>query len=261
MLEFEVTVSDMDPMNPKASSDRVMVNIRNINDPPACTLAQPSLASLWPPNHKMRQVLINGVSDNDSTYKNVALVITGVTQDESVVSHGSGHTSPDAVIQDMDPNDAVLLRAEREGHGNGRVYQINFTASDGFESCTGSVQVFVPRSRKPEKHLECDDDEHEDRKHRSGDKRHKDKDHKRHKHCKVKKSAPSVLDDGQNHDATVQVKHRHHSVREKIREKLERLKKKMKKKMKKHDNDHAESKEHKNKKSAEHHERNKRRGK
>lgn len=39
------------------------------------------------------------------------------------------------------------LRAKREGRGNGRVYHVSFTASDGVESCTGTVQVGVPNSR------------------------------------------------------------------------------------------------------------------
>ncbi len=48
--------------------------------------------------------------------------------------------------------DDVLIRAERTGLGgvqeNGRVYVVSFTASDGFESCTGSVSIGVPHDRK-----------------------------------------------------------------------------------------------------------------
>ncbi len=40
------------------------------------------------------------------------------------------------------------LRAERDNSGNGRVYEISFTADDGFESCDGSVVVTVPLTRK-----------------------------------------------------------------------------------------------------------------
>jgi hypothetical protein len=43
-----------------------------------------------------------------------------------------------------------MLRAERSGKGNGRVYQVDFTADDGQGgSCTGSVNVGVPHSMKP----------------------------------------------------------------------------------------------------------------
>jgi len=44
----------------------------------------------------------------------------------------------------------VLLRAERSGSGNGRVYRLHFTTTnDSGESCTGSVDVWVPKSLKP----------------------------------------------------------------------------------------------------------------
>ena len=59
---------------------------------------------------------------------------------------GDGDTSPDAVLQ----GDKVLLRAERAGYGNGRVYMVNFTAEDGNGgSCTGSVRIGVPPNKKP----------------------------------------------------------------------------------------------------------------
>ncbi|MEW6758349.1 MAG: hypothetical protein AB1347_09020, partial [Acidobacteriota bacterium] len=43
----------------------------------------------------------------------------------------------------------VSLRAERSGPGNGRVYRIAFTASDGQgDSCSGTVAVGVPHDAK-----------------------------------------------------------------------------------------------------------------
>ncbi|MBI3990275.1 MAG: hypothetical protein HY347_11745 [candidate division NC10 bacterium] len=58
---------------------------------------------------------------------------------------GAGDTSPDAVLQ----GDQVLLRAERAGTGNGRVYQVTFTADDHISgSCTGTVTVCVPHDRR-----------------------------------------------------------------------------------------------------------------
>ena len=66
-----------------------------------------------------------GVTDPEGG--SVTITATGVTQDEPVKSTGSGKTSPDAVIQ----TGAASVRAERAGHGNGRVYRITFTADDG----------------------------------------------------------------------------------------------------------------------------------
>jgi hypothetical protein len=42
----------------------------------------------------------------------------------------------------------MLLRAERSGTGDGRVYTITFEADDGFnEPCIGQVSVCVPNSK------------------------------------------------------------------------------------------------------------------
>ncbi len=217
VVKFELTVTDTDGLNPKSSADQVAIHVRNINDPPACGLARPSVASLWPPNHKMRSVAIEGVSDKDSIYKDVAIVINSVTMDEPVAGHGSGHSSPDAVIQDMSPADVALLRAERKKHSNGRVYQVNFTASDGFESCTGHIQVTVPKSRKRDK---CGDERHG----KSHDRKHDDKGHKPKRKHATQCQAPIVVDDGQLYNAT-EVRQQHdHDGKDKAEKKLADLK-------------------------------------
>ena len=46
--------------------------------------------------------------------------------------------------------DQALLRAERSGRGNGRMYHVDFTAIDeAGASCQGSVRVAVPLNMKP----------------------------------------------------------------------------------------------------------------
>jgi len=148
-LTFRLVVTDDDPVSPMSSApDDVVINVTSINDPPRCDLAVASKDVLSPPNHKLEQISIEGVSDDDSVFKLVTLGITGVTQDEPVSGLGSGDSSPDAVIQPGDPADTVLIRRERSKDGNGRVYEVSFTALDGFESCDGVVQLSVPRRRK-----------------------------------------------------------------------------------------------------------------
>lgn len=147
-LVFKLTVTDDDPINPKSDMDQVTINVLNINDPPSCDLAEASTDRLWPPNHKMKSVEIDGVMDEDDIYNMVTLEVTGVTQDEPIDGTGDGDTSPDAVIQIGDPRDSVLLRAERSGNEDGRVYVVSFFAFDGFEGCNGQVTVGVPHSRK-----------------------------------------------------------------------------------------------------------------
>ncbi|MBI2987759.1 MAG: hypothetical protein HYY45_13425 [Deltaproteobacteria bacterium] len=138
-LTFRLTVSDSLLISNPAD---VVVTV--INGPPLCGLAQATPGLLWPPNHGMREVSISGVTDPDND--GVAVAITSVTQDEPVNGLGDGDTSPDAVIM----GNKVLLRAERSGKGNGRVYQVSFSANDAEGGvCTGSVKVGVPQSMKP----------------------------------------------------------------------------------------------------------------
>lgn len=142
-LTFSLLVTDNYAANPKASvADTVDVHVLNLNDPPRCDLAVPSLTSLWPPNHKMVEVTIGGVTDPNTDP--VTITMTSVTQDEPVNGLGDGDTSSDAVLQ----TGSVLLRAERAGTGNGRVYVGHFTANDGEGSCNGTVTVGVPHDRK-----------------------------------------------------------------------------------------------------------------
>lgn len=164
-LAFDLVVTDDDPVNPLSSlTDQVVINVHNTNDPPSCDLARAVCSDsknkskssgacmLWPPNHKLIEVGVTGVADDDYMHNDVRLMITSVTQDEPVNDGGDSYTGPDALIQSGAMMDTVLLRAERTGLGgsqeNGRVYVVNFTADDGFESCTGSVVVGVPHNRK-----------------------------------------------------------------------------------------------------------------
>jgi K319-like protein/beta-propeller repeat-containing protein len=139
-LTFELVVND-GLVNSVA--DLVTVTVLDVNDPPACDLAQASLQLIWPPNHALVAIAITGVSDPDN--EQMTVQVTGVTQDEPVSGLGSGDTAPDAVVQ----GSGVLLRAERQGSGNGRVYRVSFTAQDqSGQSCTGAVTVCVPPNAK-----------------------------------------------------------------------------------------------------------------
>jgi hypothetical protein len=135
VLTFSHVVSDC-----SLSSEPSTVNITVLhpNSPPSCENAS-VVPYLWPPNHKLVPITINGVTDPDNDA--VKVTVLGVTQDEPVNGLGDGDTSPDAVIQ----GDKVWVRAERSGLGNGRVYKINFMAEDSQgASCTGTVGTTVP---------------------------------------------------------------------------------------------------------------------
>jgi hypothetical protein len=171
VLEFEVVVTDGQLESAPA---RVTVTVLDGNQPVACGAAVASVEILWPPTGGLRPVRIRGVTDPDND--TVAIRITGVTQDEPVQAPRFGYTAPDAVI--LGPK--ALLRAERAGHGNGRVYRISFVADDGAgSSCAGTVFVGVPHSLRAGGHA-VDDGQLFDstQGHRHG--RGRDHDHDRH---------------------------------------------------------------------------------
>jgi len=110
------------------------------NNPPVCDGAVASVTEIWPPNHKMVSVNILNVADPDGD--SVSITITGITQDEPVLVSEIDETSPDG---EGVGTDTALIRAERLGEGNGRVYSISFTASDNLGGvCSGRVFVGVP---------------------------------------------------------------------------------------------------------------------
>jgi hypothetical protein len=118
------------------------------NRPPDCSLATPSLSTLWPPNNKFVAVTVEGVTDPDGDP--VTITITGIMQDEAVDTYGDGGFTPDGMGVGTS---TAQLRAERSGTakvpGNGRVYHVSFTASDGRGgSCSGELTVGVPHDVK-----------------------------------------------------------------------------------------------------------------
>jgi Tol biopolymer transport system component len=116
-----------------------------VNRPPDCSGVAASRPVLTTVNRRLVPVALDGATDPDGDP--VTLSLDGVTQDEPALGSGDP-TSPDAVDQG---EGQLRVRAERDPHGDGRVYRIAFTASDGHGgSCSGTATVSVPRKkRKP----------------------------------------------------------------------------------------------------------------
>ena len=117
------------------------------NLPPDCSNAKPSLAEIWPPNHKMVDIEILDVTDPEQN--TIEILVTLITQDEPLDTFGDGSFEPDGAGLGTS---IAQVRAERSGTkkvpGNGRVYEISFTADDGNGGiCGGSVGVFVPHDK------------------------------------------------------------------------------------------------------------------
>jgi hypothetical protein len=104
------------------------------NRPPDCSGATASPSVIWPANGKMVPVSVLGVTDPEGD--TVALKITGISQDEPGAAF-SGIGFPVAQV-----------KAERDGKGDGRVYRIQFEATDSSgASCVGEVRVCAPHDQ------------------------------------------------------------------------------------------------------------------
>ena len=113
------------------------------NAAPECSGVTATPGTLWPPNRRLERITLGGATDPDGDP--TTLAVTGVTHDEP--GRGNGDRPPD-VLAGAAPHE-VLLRAERGGGGDGRLYRISFTVSDGHGGeCSGAVGVAVPRSRR-----------------------------------------------------------------------------------------------------------------
>jgi 6-phosphogluconolactonase len=97
---------------------------------------------LWPPNHKFVEVTI----DYAVTSPCPNTCVLTVSSNEPVNGAGDGNTSPDWQVVDAHH---LLLRAERAGDGNGRVYTITITCTNDTnkQSSTKTVTVFVPHDQ------------------------------------------------------------------------------------------------------------------
>jgi CSLREA domain-containing protein len=139
--------------------------------PPDCSHAVASPDLLWPPNHKFVPIQITGVTNPGGGA--LTIDVTSIFQDEPV---GSGKKGCDGEEDDhgdralfplVFPRDdggggdgdervdgkgvgtvTASVRAERSCKGDGRVYHISFTATNGQGlSCMGAVTVGVARHK------------------------------------------------------------------------------------------------------------------
>jgi len=144
---YTVTVTDG---NECTATDEVTVTVEDNQAPVITVSANP--ITLWPPNHQYLTINLSqcaiSVSDNCATLSPSNVVIANVTSDEPEDAPGGddGNTTNDIVIA----NDckSVQLRSERQGSGNGRVYTIHLSVSDG-NGNTGAATclVTVPKSQ------------------------------------------------------------------------------------------------------------------
>ncbi|GMR20157.1 MAG: hypothetical protein BMS9Abin36_0752 [Gammaproteobacteria bacterium] len=125
------------------STYKVVAVVEPSNNPPDCSQATASESTLWPPNHKLADITVNGITDPDGDP--ISVLITSIRQDEPVNGLGDGDTSPDGFGVNTS---TAQVRVERSGLLNGRVYTIAFTADDGQGGvCDDAVSVGVPHDQ------------------------------------------------------------------------------------------------------------------
>jgi uncharacterized repeat protein (TIGR01451 family) len=107
--------------------------------PPTVSAVTADPASLWPKNHKMRDVTINYTATDSCGAVNCQ--ITNITSNQPVEGTGDGDTSPDWEFVD---EHHVRLRAESAGGSEGRIYTITVTCTDAAGNTTiKTVEVHV----------------------------------------------------------------------------------------------------------------------
>lgn len=159
-LSFQLVVTNSfgNSSNNAAKVDiavKAVADVPNGSLDPNCAAAVAKPSVLWPPRKSLKPITIDGIA-SAAPYE---LTITGVTSDEPVRSKaGKDSTGPDARVKRRKAKSAnsnqawvVSVRAERQFNANaklaafnGRVYTVSFSASNGTNTCTGTVNVSVP---------------------------------------------------------------------------------------------------------------------
>jgi probable HAF family extracellular repeat protein len=132
-------------------SDTCTATVTVRDTTPPRVIVRPA-AQLWPPNHSLHAFQLSdcaSASDACAGGRGIdALgVITSIYSDEpeDALGNGDGHTTGDIVITG---NSSFQIRSERQGKGNGRVYGVSFTVTDGNGNFTTSTCLFsVPHDQ------------------------------------------------------------------------------------------------------------------
>lgn len=140
-----LTVTFTDPATGSqfSNADTVTVTVGDTTPPTIYGQADPSV--LWPPNHSLHEVNVDLlVYDRCDAAPEVELV--SITSNESDDGNGDGNTTGDIQGAQLGTDDRTfLLRAERSGPGDGRVYTAVYRVWDLADNASvATVEVIVP---------------------------------------------------------------------------------------------------------------------
>jgi hypothetical protein len=128
------------------ASDTVQVSVIDTIPPEMTSSVSPTL--LWPPDHKLQNVLAQVESRDVCSATTVWL--SSISSSETDETQGDGHTLNDIQGADIGKADfAFALRRERTGRGTGRRYDIAYTSADEAGNLsTSTTSVIVPHDAK-----------------------------------------------------------------------------------------------------------------
>ena len=112
------------------NSSQCVADVNVVDTTPPTLTVSLNREFLWPPNHKMSDIVANVVV-TDICDPSPTFVLTSITSNEPINGLGDGDTSPDWLGASFGTPDVMFqLRSERSGTGSGRKYTIVYTASD-----------------------------------------------------------------------------------------------------------------------------------
>lgn len=127
-----------------------------------CVFGQPpTIASvtadpneLWPPNHKMVDLVLTGTGSPGSAA--ATWIVSNVQTLDIGKGEGDPSNDPDWASSGVPvafPGQPIIfqLRAERGGPGDGRVYRVYVTATNSVGYATAVVNVMVPHDMRDKK--------------------------------------------------------------------------------------------------------------
>jgi len=128
----------------------VGVTVADTTPPTISVLASPQ--TLWPPNHEMTAVHMTWQIGDTCYPSGVRVDLVAVTSSEpdDAPGPGDGATAGDIQGAAIDvPDTDVMFRAERDGQGPGRTYELRYRAIDGAgNSSIGFAVVMVPHDQR-----------------------------------------------------------------------------------------------------------------
>ncbi len=130
-----------------ADADTVTVTVEDTQPPDILVL--PPAVSLWPPNHRMVDFAADVTGSDLCGSVSFALVSATSSEPDDAPGGGDGNTSDDIQGAEIGtPDFGLALRAERDGSGTGRTYEITFAGTDSSGNvATSTVSLFVPHDQ------------------------------------------------------------------------------------------------------------------